>query len=108
MAENTLNENPEISEQELNAIIKYRHERLNELIASGNNPFEFVKFDKSHNSKQILSDSEKLEGKEVTLAGRILTRRLMGKASFCHILDGEGLIQLYIRSDDIEDYDGFK
>jgi len=107
MAEN-ITENVELSEQELNEIIRFRHERLNELVQSGNNPFEQVKFDKDYNSKQITDNFEGLEGKDVNIAGRIVSRRLMGKASFCHILDCDGKIQLYVRSGDIEDYDEFK
>lgn len=102
------NDNTILSEQELNEIIQFRHDKLNELISSGKNPFEEVKFDKTHNSKQIIDNYETLEGKDVFIAGRIISRRLMGKASFCHILDGEGKIQLYIRSGNIEDYDEFK
>jgi lysyl-tRNA synthetase class 2 len=103
-----INGGAELTSQELNEIIRYRHDRLNELVSSGKNPYEEVRFDKTHSSKQIIDNSEALEAKDVTVAGRITSRRLMGKASFCHILDCEGQIQLYIRSGDIEDYEEFK
>ena len=102
------NINAEMSQQELNEIIRIRQEKLSELVKDGQNPFEEVRFQKTHSSKQIKDNFDKLENAEVFVAGRILTRRLMGKASFCHILDGDGAIQLYVRSDDLEDYEGFK
>jgi lysyl-tRNA synthetase class 2 len=98
----------ELTEQDINEIIRVRREKLKELVESGKNPFEIVRFEKTHGSRQIISGFEALEGKDVSVAGRIITRRLMGKASFCHILDGEGMIQLYVRQDDIEDYEEFK
>lgn len=107
MSENT-NGGAELSQQELNEIIRYRHERLSELVSQGKNPFEEVRFDKTHSSEEITNNFESLEGKDVTVAGRIVSRRLMGKASFCHILDSEGKLQLYVKSDDIEDYEDFK
>jgi lysyl-tRNA synthetase class 2 len=108
MAENIQNnENIEMTEQELNEIIAARREKLNGLVAAGKNPYEEVKFDKTHSSKQIKDNFAALEGKDVIIAGKILSRRLMGKASFCHILDGEGEIQLYVRSEDV-DYEEFK
>lgn len=107
MSDNNIQEQ-ELTQQEINEIIRFRQEKLKELTESGKNPFEIVRFEKSHSSKQIIGGYDSLEGKDVAVAGRIITRRLMGKASFCHILDGEGLLQLYVRQDDIEDYEEFK
>ena len=95
--------------EDLNEILRVRREKLAALNEAGQNPFWEVRFDRTHLSSQILADFEALEGKEVAVAGRILSRRLMGKASFCHILDGAGQIQLYVRSDEEGvDYQAFK
>lgn len=95
--------------QDLNEILRIRRDKLAALTAKGENPFEQVKFDRTHTSAEILDNFEALENQDVVIAGRILSRRLMGKASFCHILDGDGSIQLYVRSDEEEiDYDAFK
>ncbi|NLK17188.1 MAG: lysine--tRNA ligase [Clostridiales bacterium] len=93
---------------DLNEIIRIRQEKLFELTREGKNPFEEVRYEKTHTSKQIKDNFESLQNAEVSVAGRIVSRRVMGKASFCHILDGEGTIQLYVRSNDVEDYEGFK
>ena len=95
--------------EDLNEILRVRREKLAALNEAGQNPFWEVRFDRTHLSSQILADFEALEGREVAVAGRILSRRLMGKASFCHILDGAGQIQLYVRSDEEGvDYQAFK
>jgi lysyl-tRNA synthetase class 2 len=99
---------PEITQQELNEIIKNKYEKLSQLVAEGKNPFKQVRFDKTHISEQIINNFESLEGKDVVISGRMISRRLMGKAAFCHILDCGGTIQLYVRSGDIEDYEEFK
>src|SRR5699024_7292894 len=65
------------------------------------NPYELVRFDRSHRSGEILSGYDALEGKEVSIAGRMMSRRVMGKASFAHLLDRDGLIQIYVRRDDV-------
>ncbi|MCL1901787.1 MAG: lysine--tRNA ligase [Firmicutes bacterium] len=93
---------------DLNEILRVRREKLNNLILSKKNPFEETKFLKTHTSKQILDDVEALLEKSVVIAGRITSRRLMGKAAFCHIMDGEGVIQLYVRTDDVPDFEAFK
>lgn len=87
-----------------------RREKLQKLVDEGNNPFVKVKYDVTHNSTQIKEGFEELEGKEVCLAGRLMSRRIMGKASFSHIQDGTGLIQIYVKRDDVgeEDYASFK
>ena len=87
-----------------------RREKLQKLAEEGNNPFVKVKYPVSHNSSQIKEGFDELEGKEVCLAGRLMSRRIMGKASFSHIQDGAGLIQIYVKRDDVgeEDYAAFK
>ena len=97
-----------IEEQDLNEILRIRREKLAELVREGKNPYELTKFDKTHSSREICDRYEALEGKTVTVAGRIVSRRIMGKAAFCHILDGEGRIQLYVRTGDVPDFDAFK
>src|SRR5574344_930247 len=100
---------PEV-EQDINEIIKVRREKLAEMQANGKNPFEIVRFDKTAMSADILSDYAKYEGKSVKLAGRLVSKRVMGKASFAHLLDGDGQIQLYFKRDNVgdESYAEFK
>ncbi len=99
-----------VEEQDLNEILKVRREKLSELKNSGKDPFLKVKFDKNAYSASIINNYENYEGKVVKVAGRIISRRLMGKASFCHIMDAEGQIQLYFKMDLVgpEVYDEFK
>lgn len=104
------------TEQDLNEILRIRREKLAKLVQEGKNPFEITKFDKTHSSKQIVdnfvdhAEGEDYEPQIVAVAGRMTSRRIMGKASFCHILDGEGTIQLYVKRDEIgeEAYAEFK
>ena len=74
------------------------------------NPYEIVKFDKDTNALDIKNNYDNFDGKQVTLAGRMISRRIMGKASFANLLDGTGSIQLYISKNDIgeDDYAEFK
>lgn len=97
-------------ELDLNDIIKARHEKLARLVEIDKNPYEIVKFDKNTNALDIKNNYEKYEGKVVTLAGRMISRRIMGKASFANLLDGTGSIQLYVSKNDIgeDDYAEFK
>lgn len=96
-------------EQDLNEILRIRREKLSDLQAKGRNPFEIVKFDKTASSAEIVADYAQYEGKKVSVAGRLVSRRIMGKASFAHLLDGEGTIQVYFKSDLLgEAYDDFK
>lgn len=97
-------------ELDLNDIIKARHEKLARLVEIDKNPYEIVKFDKDTNALDIKNNYEKYEGKVVTLAGRMISRRIMGKASFANLLDGTGSIQLYVSKNDIgeDDYAEFK
>lgn len=97
-------------EQDLNELLKIRREKLVELQEKGRNPFELTKFNVDYHSNDIIDNFEELEGKEVSIAGRIMTKRVMGKASFCHVADRNGQIQSYVRKDAIgeEDYAEFK
>ena len=97
-------------EQDLNQLLKVRREKLAELVESGNNPFEITKFDRTHHSQDIRDRFEELEGKSVTLAGRMMSKRVMGKASFCNIQDLKGNIQSYVARDSVgeDSYKAFK
>ena len=96
--------------QELSEILQVRRDKLSAMKESGNDPFVKTKYDVDAHSMQIKGDFEGYEGKEVSVAGRIMARRIMGKASFVTIRDGEGDIQLYVRRDDVgeETYASFK
>ena len=74
--------------EDLNEVMRIRREKLAALVAEGKNPFEITKFPKTHDSSDVKNDFERLENTVVSLAGRIISVRIMGKASFCHILDG--------------------
>ncbi|MDE7182520.1 MAG: lysine--tRNA ligase [Clostridia bacterium] len=102
--------NNEPSEEELAEQARIRREKLQKLCDEGNNPFVKVKYEVSARSAEIINSFEKLEGKEVCIAGRLMSRRIMGKASFSHIQDNDGLLQIYVRRDDVgeEDYAAFK
>lgn len=106
MAENCNN----APESELNEILQVRRDKLAALCEAGNDPFVKTKFDVSAYSTEIKSDYAAFEGKTVSLGGRIISRRIMGKASFVGLRDGEGDIQLYVRRDDVseEAYAAFK
>ena len=97
-------------EPDINHLRKVRREKLAELQANGQDPFEITKFDVTHHSKEVKDNFEELEGKHVVLAGRIMSKRIMGKASFCNIQDLEGNIQSYVARDSIgeEEYKAFK
>ncbi len=108
MPENTNNNvNPV---EDLNEILKIRREKLAELQQAGEDPFVEVKYDRTHSSQEVKDNFEALEEKEVSIAGRIMSKRGMGKASFCDVADREGRIQLYVRKDVIGDepYQKFK
>ncbi len=104
-----VNNNQE-QELDLNQLMKIRREKLSKLQEEGKNPFEITKFNTTHNSKQIKENFEELEGKDVTVAGRMMAKRIMGKASFCHIQDAEGKIQSYVSINELgeESYKQFK
>ena len=96
---------PPLTEQEI-----IRRQKLQQLLDAGQNPYLLTHFPVTHRSAEILSGFDALEGQEVTIAGRMMSRRVMGKASFAHLLDGEGDIQFYVRRDDVgeEAYAAFK
>ena len=97
-------------EQDLNQILKVRREKLSELQASGRDPFKIVKYEVSHHSQDIKDHFEELEDQTVTVAGRMMSKRVMGKASFCHVQDLKGTIQSYVARDSLgeEAYKDFK
>ncbi|HWR60819.1 MAG TPA: lysine--tRNA ligase [Clostridia bacterium] len=97
-------------ELNLSEILQIRRDKLEQLKAAGRNPFEILKYDQTHHSKDIKDNFEALEGKDVSIAGRLMSFRDMGKASFCDIQDRYGRIQTYIKQDEIgeEEYKLFK
>ena len=103
------NENNEL-EQDVNHLIQIRREKLDELTKNGKNPFEITKYNRTHTSKMVRDNYNDLEGKDVTVAGRLMSKRIMGKASFCAIQDSEGKIQSYVSINDLgeEGYKEFK
>lgn len=104
------NNNNEINSEELNHILQARRDKLNDLVDNGNDPYKITKYDISHHSKQIKDNYDILEGNNVSVAGRLMAKRVMGKASFCHIQDLEGKIQAYVARDNIgqDEYAAFK
>lgn len=106
MAEQSKN----VKEQDINQLLKVRREKLAELQTNGKDPFQIVKFDVTHHSQEIKDAFEELEGKSVTIAGRMMSKRIMGKASFCNVQDLQGNIQSYVARDSIgvESYQDFK
>ncbi|MCL2415620.1 MAG: OB-fold nucleic acid binding domain-containing protein, partial [Defluviitaleaceae bacterium] len=106
-----MSENENIQDQQdLNEQLKIRRQKLVQLQESGKDPFAIVKYDTDAHSTDIINNFDKFEGEVVSVAGRMMSRRIMGKASFCHIQDDKGQIQIYIKRDDIgeEEYDEFK
>ncbi len=102
---------PQVEEvQDINEIIAVRRAKLDDLRAQGNDPYEQVKYNVTATAKGIFANYADYEGKEVSIAGRIMSKRVMGKASFIHIQDGEGKIQCYVRIDALgeESYASFK
>ncbi len=98
------------NEQDIHELLKVKRDKLTELQDKGKDPFQIMKYDVSHHSLDITEDFEGFEGKTVSIAGRIMTKRVMGKASFCNVRDLKGDIQAYVRRDDIgeEPYADFK
>lgn len=103
------NENVQ-TEEEVEKLVKVRKDKLADLQEKGKNPFEVTKYDKTHSSKDVKENYDSLEGKDVSIAGRIMGKRVMGKASFCHIQDMFGRIQCYVSTNDLgeEAYKEFK
>ena len=108
MGEQVKNNQPQ--EQDLNQILKARREKLAALQEAGKDPFVITKFDQTHHSQEIKDNYDELEGKTVTIAGRMMFKRVMGKASFCNIQDLQGNIQSYVARDSVgeEPYADFK
>ena len=102
--------NMQEQEIDMNQLMKVRREKLDKLKQEGKNPFEITKFNRTHTSKKVVDNYDELEGKDVTVAGRIMAKRIMGKASFVHIQDSEGKIQSYVSINDLgeESYQAFK
>ena len=99
-----------MQEQDLGQLRAVRREKLAQLQAEGRDPFKIVKYDVSHHSQEIKDHFDELEGKTVTIAGRMMSKRIMGKASFCHVQDLQGTIQSYVARDAIgeDPYKDFK
>ena len=97
-------------EPDLNQLRKVRREKLAELQQNGKDPFVITKYDQTHHSQEIKDQFEELEGKQVSIAGRMMSKRVMGKASFCNVQDLKGNIQSYVARDSVgeENYKEFK
>jgi len=98
------------TEQNVSELLKVRREKLAELQAQGADPFVITKYDQTHHSADIKENFAELEGKEVSIAGRLMSKRVMGKASFCNVQDLKGNIQSYVSRDSLgeEEYKAFK
>ena len=109
MSEQNISEK-EITTEELNHILQARRDKLADLVANGKDPYEVTKYDYTYHSKDIKDKFEELEEKEVSIAGRLMAKRVMGKASFCHVQDLQGKIQAYVARDAIgeDEYAAFK
>jgi lysyl-tRNA synthetase class 2 len=86
-------------EQDLNELLKVKRAKLSELKENGKDPFQIMKFNVTHHSADIIMDFDELEGKQVSIAGRIMSKRVMGKASFCNLQDIKGRVQSYVKKD---------
>lgn len=110
LSENQINNTDVSYEEDLNALMKVRREKLLDLQNAGKDPFQITKYDVTYHSEDVKNNFENLEGKEVSVAGRMMSKRIMGKASFCHIQDLKGTIQVYVARDCVgdEEYSAFK
>lgn len=99
-----------VQEQDVNQLLKVRRDKLKELQENGKDPFQIMKYDVTHHSQEVKDQFDTLEGQSVSLAGRVMSKRVMGKASFCNIQDLQGNIQSYVARDSIgeEEYKAFK
>lgn len=97
-------------QQDIGQLLKVRREKLSALQEAGRDPFQITKYHMTHHSREIREQFEMLENKQVSVAGRLMSKRIMGKASFCHVQDLEGMIQCYVARDSIgeEPYADFK
>jgi len=107
---NEIDNNQELTMEDMNKLVEVRVQKLKELQEKGKNPFDVTKYDRTHTSSDIKENYDELEGKDVSIAGRIVGKRVMGKASFCHIQDGQGKVQSYVSTNDLgeEAYKEFK
>ena len=105
-----INNNQPMTDGELNEILRMRREKLSALVEAGEDPFKITKYDVTHHSSDIKDNFDELDGKEVSVAGRMMSKRIMGKASFCHVQDLKGTIQCYIARDAVgeDEYAKFK
>ncbi len=106
--ENEINESVQQTEEDINALKAVRLGKLNELVSAGSDPFAITNYAVDHHAADVTSSPE--EGKTVSLAGRLMSKRIMGKASFAHIMDVSGRVQIYVKRDNLgeEKYDFFK
>ena len=104
------NNKPESQIENLSEVLQVRRDKLSELQKMGRDPFKISKYDVSHHSNEVVDNYDSLEGQKVSLAGRIMSKRIMGKASFMHLQDQNGRIQAYVKRDDIgvDEYKLFK
>ena len=100
----------EVQNQDINQLLKVRREKLSALQENGKDPFQITKYNVTHHSQEIKDNFEALEGQQVSIAGRVMSKRIMGKASFCNVQDLQGDIQSYVARDSIgeEAYADFK
>lgn len=110
MSEEVRNGAPQEVEVDVNEVRKVRIDKLNDLVARGRNPFEIVSYTRTATAGAIHADYESYEDKEVSIAGRLVSKRIMGKASFGHVMDSDGKMQGYFSRDDmgVEEYQDFK
>lgn len=110
MQENKNNQNNEVEELDINHLMQIRRDKLSELQSEGKDPYEITKFNRTNTAGEIKANYEKFEQKDVTVAGRIIAKRIMGKASFCTIQDSDEKIQSYVSINDLgeESYKAFK
>jgi lysyl-tRNA synthetase class 2 len=110
MAENNVKNETVKTEENFNDLVRVRREKLKTLQDAGQDPFTITKFDVTHHSEEIKANYDALEGQEVSIAGRMMSKRIMGKASFCHVQDLQGTIQCYVARDSLgeEEYAAFK
>ena len=104
------NNKPESQVENLSEVLQVRRDKLSELQKMGRDPFKISKYDVTHHSNEVIDQYDSLEGQRVSLAGRIMSKRIMGKASFMHLQDQNGRIQAYVKGDDIglDEYKLFK
>ena len=107
---NAAPQNAVAAEKELSEILQIRRDKLSALQEAGADPFQITKYDVTHHGQDIKDNYDELEGKEVSVAGRMMSKRIMGKASFCHVQDLSGTLQVYVARDSLgeEAYAGFK